>query len=159
MMLVCLRRFVMGRAADGSYSRGSIRIRNGSTASQCCTYGVCIRGVEDRFPRSRYLIVLVASRHCMQQGLFASTSGACWPRVLGSTTATKRIPVWIKETRRCYVEPMLFKHVHPMLLTVVVAIACLWVGGSPLQQVAETTDFGRGADMGNGSGLHAASSV
>ena len=153
------RRFVMGHAADGSYSRESIRIRKGSTASQCCTFGVCIRGVEDRFPRSRYLIILVASRRCMQQELFASTSGACWPRVSGSTTATKRIPVWIKAARRCYVEPTLSKHGHPMLLTVVVAIACLWGGGSPLQQVAETTDFGHGADMGNGSGLHTASSI
>ena len=151
-------RSVVGHAADGSHSRVSIRIRKASAASRCCTSWVYIRGVEDRFSRSRYLIILVASGHCMQQGLFASTSGACWPRVLGSTTA-KGIPAWIKATRRCYVEPMLFKHGHPMLLTVVVAIACLWGGGSPLQQVAETTDFGHGADMGNGSGLHAASSV
>jgi hypothetical protein len=54
---------------------------------------------------------------------------------------------------------MLFKHGHPMLLTVVVVVACLWGGGSPLQQVAKTTHFRHGADMGNGSGLHAASSV
>jgi hypothetical protein len=95
----------------------------------------------------------------MQQELFASTSGACRPRALGSTTATTEILALIKAIRRCYGEPMLLKHGHPMLLTVVVAIVCLWGGGSPLQQVAATTDFGHGADMRSDRGLHAASSV
>ena len=95
----------------------------------------------------------------MQQELFASTSGACRPRALGSTTATTEMLALIKAIRRYYGEPMLLKHGHPMLLTVVVAIVCLWGGGSPLQQVAATTDFGHGADMSSGRGLHAASSV